>query len=199
MKMRIACLSVITGLLFLEAYFLIDAVDAALGLNSPISIFWLDVYSIQIKLSLTCILIPISIILVIFTLLRRKEPKFGFFVIVLFILIFANVIGFLALPSGIARYTRYEGNLSFQGRFYLVTQSYAVIGLADAHPYLDLYECDALGFLCQKIFRYEWKFLKPTIEWSENHQWQSKLVSDPAEHTITLQINGETVYVYPVK
>jgi len=200
MKLWLITLSIIIVLMLLEAYFLIDEICWALEAKSLFSIFWLDIYSVQIKLSLTCLVIPTTLITIVFISRKFKEPKFRFTVVTILMLVFTIGIGLCTLPIGIARYTEKQTQLSFENRVYQIAHSYATFGIdSDPHPYIDLYECDALGFLCQKVFRYQWKFLKPTIEWSENHQWQSTLIPNSATHTITLKINDEVVYVHQVK
>jgi hypothetical protein len=193
-KWLIASLITITILsLFLEAYFLMDEVYGLLELSSPFSIYWLDMYSVPLRLSFTCLVIPISIGITLFTLATRKISKLMSFAVILFLLILTNLIGFFALPGGILRSSEQQDGLKFERHTYYIAYSEADVGLA--HPSLELYECDAWGFLCQKIFH----FKRKTIDWSEEHQWQSTLIPDAAAHTVTLQINGETVYVHPVK
>src|SRR5262249_39728215 len=134
MKMLIIGLSTIMVLLLLEVYFLMSGVYAALELNSPISIFWLEIHSVPVRLSLTCLIIPVSTVLVIFTIRRRKNLNFGFFAVILFITILTNVVGFWALPSGILRQTKQQDSLNIEERIYQVAHSYSDVG--DAHPYL---------------------------------------------------------------
>jgi hypothetical protein len=57
-----------------------------------------------------------------------------------------------------------------------------------------LFECDEAGTFCQDIYE---KVYEPDAE--EYKKMTTALIPDPAAHTVTLQIDGETVYVYPVK
>ena len=57
-----------------------------------------------------------------------------------------------------------------------------------------LFECDEAGMLCQNIYE---KVYEPNPE--EYKKMTTALVPDAAAHTVTLQINGEAVYVHHVK
>lgn len=200
MKVSFAILITITVLfLLVEAYFLIDGIYALRGRNVPVSIFWLDLYSVPIRLSLTCLIIPITIFGVGLRSDKWKSTNFKFVAVILYILIFINGIGLLALSNGILRLNEYQDSLKFEGHTYRIIHSYARPDIAtDTRPYTDLFKCDSLGFLCRQIYSYE-RRSKPTVVWSENHPWQSKLTADPTAHTVTLAINGEAVYVHEVE
>ncbi|MBA3867959.1 MAG: hypothetical protein H0X30_02285 [Anaerolineae bacterium] len=56
------------------------------------------------------------------------------------------------------------------------------------------FECDSDGTWCESKFE-KWYFPKD----DEYPKMSTKLLPNPTAHTVTLQINGETVYVHPVK
>ncbi len=199
MKLRIISLITITILfLLVEAYFLIYGIYELQETNSPVLIFWLDLYSVPIRLSLTCLIIPITIFVVGLRSDKWKPTNSNFVAAILLALVIANAIGLAALPGGIGRHTEQQSDLRFEGYAYRITHSYGTLGFG-TRPLLDLYQCDALGFLCHNIYRYEQTRSNQSIEWSENSPWQSELIPDPAAHTITLMINGEAVYVHQLR
>lgn len=60
-----------------------------------------------------------------------------------------------------------------------------------------LYKCDRYDWFCEEI--YEASAFSLSEQLGNFNVNAPRLISDNANHTVALQINGETVYVHPVK
>jgi hypothetical protein len=62
---------------------------------------------------------------------------------------------------------------------------------------LRFFECDAQDIFCRQLHQIKLSYTDPKSQ--EINSSPKSLLIDPATNTITLQINGESVYMYPVK
>jgi hypothetical protein len=138
-----------------------------------------------LKFQLACLIIPISII-VIFILSFALRMQQVLHPLIVGALLAANAIACCARFTGLALEDKEQASIRFENHIYNVISSEQYFGPGDAR-WVTLYECDNRNFLCQII----------------QHQYvlstKATLVSDPATNTITLQIDGEAVYVHQVK
>jgi hypothetical protein len=165
-------------LAFVAIYFFIYAWADVLHIDNSIAIYWLDANNIALRPLLACVLLPCAVGFCTWMLLRHKVS--GFIVIAL---ICINVIALAALSSGILREYIQQDSVEFNDHIYYALSS---IGVGSKRPLLDLYECDQSGFLCRKIYQ------EIRSSWSE----EIHLLPDPTTNTLTLEIDGEVVYVH---
>lgn len=85
--------------------------------------------------------------------------------------------------SGFAVFDKEEVRIQFEDRTYNVLSSASTLG-DDDNYWIAFYECDQHNFLCRKVYD---RYTLST---------DATLIPDPVAHTVTLAINGESVYVH---
>jgi len=146
----------------------------------PLVLYW-D----ALKGQLACLIIPISIggaLVLLFALNIKGTTR----PLIITALLAANIMACCARFTGLALNEKEQASIQFEDHIYNVIATEQYFGPGDAR-WITLYECDKHNFLCRIIFN---KYVLST---------KATLIPNPINHTITVQINDETVYVHPVK
>jgi len=110
-----------------------------------------------------------------------------------------SLVACCARVPGISMVTQQRSQIKMADKTYNAVWEYSTWGGDDSfvQPVVKLYQCDKNSFLCRSVYTYSKAVIEP--EKLQANPWEIELVSDSAAYTVTLQINGETVYVHPVK
>ncbi|MEZ4668790.1 MAG: hypothetical protein R3E39_12840 [Anaerolineae bacterium] len=169
--------------------------------SPSLAVYQLDVYNVQLRVGLTCFIIPALIAVTFMLVIVRKSSRVPLIGILL-LLIFATVLAIWGFLSGILR-NNYgiDDPVCLDHRVYYALASYgSEPGLGDPRPLVSLYECDEWGVLCRIVHTYGGSIRsKGIIYWSIEKLWNTSLLPDPTTNSIVLQINGETVYTHQVE
>ena len=149
------------------------------------TIYWFMLNFDGLRFELACLVIPISIVVIFIVAFALKINRVLHPVIVAALLA-ANIIACCARFEGLAVVDKQQVSIEYENHIYDAISSESDFGPRNK-SWVTLYECDNHNFLCQIVFH---KYVLST---------KATLIPDPTAHTITLQINGETVYVHPVK
>lgn len=138
-----------------------------------------------LKGQLACLVIPISIVTILTGLYmaNRTDILHPLFVMAL---LGASAIACCARFSGLALVDKQQASLKYENNIYNVISSESDFGPRDKR-WITLYECDNSNFFCKIIIH---QYVLST---------NATLIPNPTAHAVTLQINGETVYVHNVK
>lgn len=63
----------------------------------------------------------------------------------------------------------------------------------------NLYRCDAIGLVCDRIYQID--LTEEAQDWTFEELQMARtatLISDPIANTLSIQVNGETIYTLPI-
>ena len=170
-------------------------------LKLDVFIGWFRFYPV-----LTDYIFPISLFGIIVTLVSyfsiiityawftKEKPNMQFGSISISVIVFVNVLlcpfsfAFLLIQPS---YSMFQSTKLDNHTYHLYVTTY------HAAEYYHISKCDSLDFICKEVYSASQYSLKQKVGSFEDGS--VSLIPDPAARTVTLQINGEPVYVHEVK
>jgi len=166
--------------------------------------YWFMVRSRSLIFGLAACILPLSIIAIGVWFFRRPErtkgryfnPLVSFFLSVIGVGLLIYATGLMCLQSYSLLYKDFGHfqSTKIDNRTYYVDSIWREATHGDTLSEFVLFECNEDGNLCQDVFE---KTYQPSAD--EYKKMTTTLISDPSAKIVTLQINGEDVYVHPVK
>ncbi len=131
-----------------------------------------------------------------FTEQMRLNKSAMFLTIVLCVALFSTIVAVLRIAiNSISMNQSFDQQSTFDNHVYHLISYSALAYTGDVD--LRLFECASQDILCNQIHQIKMSWTNPKSR--EINFSKKALVIDPTTHTVMLQINGETVYVHPVK
>jgi hypothetical protein len=142
------------------------------------------VLSFNVLKTLACWVVPLSTAIIAVPLFIFKIRHYRLLLVVS--LLAATAFACCSRLVGLAVIDKQQASIQFENHIYNLISSASDLG-PDNNYWATLYECDRNNFFCRLVFH---DYVLST---------NATLVPDSLAHTVTLQIDGETVYVHPVK
>ena len=137
-----------------------------------------------IPMSIVCGLILMGVTTVWVIALRARSVNRGLFTMVfVFSLVISGLMCWSTLPVFLLSY-RHIASATLNGKVYPL----GIVFALDGDNYYIASECDSLGFVCQAHYLY----YAGHPNFTEVPQW----ITDPTAETLTLRVEGQTVYTY---
>lgn len=166
--------------------------------------YWFMVRSRSLIFGLAACILPMAMIAISIwffarpskTKSRYYNPLISFLLSVVGVGLLIYATGLMCLQSFSLLYKDFGHfqNATIDYRVYYVDSIWREATHGDTLSEFVLFECDKDGKLCQGIFQKTYQLNSEAYK-----KMSAALIPDPAAHTITLQINGEAVYVHPAK
>ncbi len=159
------------------------------------TIYWFTLHFDPLRAQLAFLVVPVSI-LVIFCLIFIMGIHSNNRMWIASVMLATSLVACCARVPGISMVTQHRSQIKVADKTYNAMWEYSTWGGDDSfvQPVVKMYQCDNYNFLCHAIYTYSKAVVEP--EQLHANPWEIDLIPDPAAHTVTLQINGEAVYVH---
>lgn len=162
-----------------------------------LAVYWFDLWYPDMRKWLAFVCIPLLfslwLIRMFWVLFKNRDELVRLWIFP--ILIIANIAACVSCLPGAVYVNEHQDSVYFDDKVFNVMWSYGLIGIGGVtRPYMTMYECDRFGIFCQIVHTYGgWR--EGTYDLDAT-PWKARLLVDTVKHSVSLEVNGEVVYVH---